>query len=260
MVGPEPLFGGSGSMAGHHLRVHGTDRVVELPHPAVTIVFQLGDPMTIGAGPGATRGRAVVVGVCGRPTVTESSGVVDCVELRLSPTSAFSLFGGMPMTELTAGPVDLDAVAGGRVGEVVERAATASTWPDRFDEVRSLLVALGDEGRDGGGGAAHAEPDAGVERAWALLARSGGTIPVNELCAATGWSPGRLRRRFQAQVGLTPKRAGRLIRFDRARRLLEAGMTPAETAAACGFFDQSHLHRDVGEFAGLTPSEVARRP
>ena len=39
------------------------------------------------------------------------------------------------------------------------------------------------------------------------------------------------------------------------RRLIEAGETIAETAAAAGFADQSHLHRHFQRGLGLTPGE-----
>jgi AraC-like DNA-binding protein len=53
-------------------------------------------------------------------------------------------------------------------------------------------------------------------------------------------------------IGLTPKVAARVIRFDRARRLL-VGRTGAEVAARCGYADQSHLVRGFIAFAGLSP-------
>jgi AraC-like DNA-binding protein len=44
-----------------------------------------------------------------------------------------------------------------------------------------------------------------------------------------------------------------------ARRLLEAGRTIAETAAATGFADQSHLHRHLRRGLGVTPLDYQRR-
>jgi transcriptional regulator GlxA family with amidase domain len=66
--------------------------------------------------------------------------------------------------------------------------------------------------------------------------------------------------RFRAQLGITPKHAARLVRFDHAAHLLAAGRPAAEVAAASGYADQSHLHRETREFAGLTPAAVAAAP
>jgi Helix-turn-helix domain len=72
--------------------------------------------------------------------------------------------------------------------------------------------------------------------------------------------PRRSRSRFRSQVGLTPKRAAQLVRFDHAAHLLAAGHSAARVAAETGYADQSHLHRDVMAFAGVTPIAVAVAP
>jgi methylphosphotriester-DNA--protein-cysteine methyltransferase len=65
---------------------------------------------------------------------------------------------------------------------------------------------------------------------------------------------------FRSQVGITPKRAAQLVRFDRAAHRLAAGQSIAEVALDTGYVDQSHLHRDVMAFAGVTPAAVAVAP
>jgi hypothetical protein len=54
---------------------------------------------------------------------------------------------------------------------------------------------------------------------------------VNRLVRMVGWSSRLLSQRFHAEFGLTPKAAARVVRFDRARRLLQrraaAGQPPA---------------------------------
>jgi AraC-like DNA-binding protein len=66
--------------------------------------------------------------------------------------------------------------------------------------------------------------------------------------------------RFESQIGLAPKRAAQLIRFDDAAHRLAAGHGAASVAVESGYFDQSHLHRDVVAFAGVTPSALAIAP
>src|SRR3546814_15621905 len=91
------------------------------------------------------------------------------------------------------------------------------------------------------------------------MTSSGGSIRVDGRAAEIGWSRKRLWSRFRSQIGLTPKRAAQLVRFDHAAHRLAAGHSPADVAAEGGYADQSHLHRDVVAFAGTTPSaEIGR--
>src|SRR5262249_15315371 len=87
-----------------------------------------------------------------------------------------------------------------------------------------------------------------------------GQVRVEQLAAETGWSRKRLWSRFRSQIGLTPKRAAQLIRFDHAAHRLAAGHGAALVAAESGYADQSHLHRDVRAFTGATPTAIAAAP
>ena len=51
--------------------------------------------------------------------------------------------------------------------------------------------------------------------------------------------------------------ASKLVRFDRAVHRLAAGHGAALVAADSGYADQSHLHREVMAFTGVTPAAVA---
>src|SRR5215472_10590012 len=66
--------------------------------------------------------------------------------------------------------------------------------------------------------------------------------------------------RFRSQIGLPRKRAAQLIRFDHAAHRLAAGHSAALVAADSGYADQSHLHRDVMTFTGVTPRAVSVAP
>ena len=87
-----------------------------------------------------------------------------------------------------------------------------------------------------------------------------GQVRVERLAAEVGWSRKRLWSRFRSQIGLTPKRAAQLIRFDHVAHRLAAGHSAALVAAESGYADQSHLHREVMAFAGVTPKAVTATP
>ena len=90
---------------------------------------------------------------------------------------------------------------------------------------------------------------------------TGGTLTVGALAAEVGWSRRHLGERFRAEIGLTPKAAGRVLRFERARRLLGRARRPglAEVAALSGYYDQAHLNREWRELAGCSPDDVDGR-
>jgi AraC-like DNA-binding protein len=78
---------------------------------------------------------------------------------------------------------------------------------------------------------------------------------VPRLAAEVGWSVRQLENCFREQIGLGPKAAARVLRLQRARRLLAAGRSQAETAAVCGYYDQAHLSGEFKAMTGCTPRE-----
>jgi len=67
-----------------------------------------------------------------------------------------------------------------------------------------------------------------------------------------------LLRRFRAETGLAPYEYVVSRRIEEARRLLAAGLPPAEVSVRAGFADQSHLNRHFRRIVGVTPGRFAR--
>ena len=67
-----------------------------------------------------------------------------------------------------------------------------------------------------------------------------------------GWSSRTLQRQCTAVFGYGPATLRRILRFRRAVRLLDDGAPPASVAAAAGYADQSHLHREVRDLTGMS--------
>ena len=193
--------------------------------------------------------RCVVGGLQASPALIAHDGHEEGVEIELTPLGSRAVL-GMPAGELWDMSVEVDDVRGGLGAELWERLQHAPTWPERFaacDEV--LLRRLAD-----------AEVAVELQHCWRQIVASHGTVRVGELADGTGYSRQHLAQRFRAEFGLGPKLATRLVRFSRAQSMLRS--TPpfvsiASVAAACGYYDQSHLVRDVHDLAGCTPSELA---
>jgi AraC-like DNA-binding protein len=84
---------------------------------------------------------------------------------------------------------------------------------------------------------------------------------IQDITDAISLSPRRFIEKFEAEVGLTPKRYCRLLRFQQAvTKAHRAGSLDwAELALDCGYFDQAHFIHEFREFSGITPSVYASR-
>ncbi len=65
-------------------------------------------------------------------------------------------------------------------------------------------------------------------------------------------------RAFKRELGLTPHAYVTDRRVREARKLLAVGISPADAAVQCGFYDQSHLNRVFKARIGVTPGAFAR--
>lgn len=86
---------------------------------------------------------------------------------------------------------------------------------------------------------------------------AGAASPVlEELIAATGLSRRQVERRCNALYGCPPKLLARKIRALRAAVAMASG----EGATVEGFYDQSHMIREVKHFTGVTPRQMREDP
>ncbi len=171
--------------------------------------------------------------------VTEHDGGMHGLQVSLAPWAAHMLL-RVPLHELAGTSVPLEELL---PGDLTERVGAQQAWDTRFAALdRELTRRL----------AGARLPDPGVLFAWERLLATHGTARVGALATELGWSRKRLSARFREQIGLTPKAAARLLRFERARTLAGT-MSWGELAFACGFADQPHLIAEFRAFTGLTP-------
>lgn len=79
---------------------------------------------------------------------------------------------------------------------------------------------------------------------------------VAAVAADAGWSTRTLQRHCTAVYGYGPAMLRRILRFRRALRLLDDGAATADAAAAAGFADQPHLHREVRALTGMSLAKL----
>lgn len=237
-------------MAGFRIHGDGPTRLRAIPHPAVTVAVSIGDHcFDVRDATGRTHSGSLVLGLAGN-AVPVHVQTIECVQVRLSPAVAPAIL-GFPLAELTGNIVALDDLWGRGATRLSEHLHETPTWHERFALIETTLsTRLRDDRR----------PDPEVAWAWRRLIAGRGRVRVERLAAEVGWSRQRLWSRFGTQIGLTPKRAAMLVRFDHAVHRLVRGHPPAQVAADSGYADQSHFHRDVHDFTGAPLGSAAGEP
>ncbi|MGH8974309.1 MAG: helix-turn-helix domain-containing protein [Acidimicrobiia bacterium] len=228
-----------------------------LPSRHLTIVLSLDRPLDIATMPDPATGGpasfwALAGGLHAAPVLIRHDGYQHGVHIELTPLGARSLL-GLPAGALASDVVDLGEFLGRRAVELTDRLHGAGTWTERFGIIDDVLIRAVSTARR----PPVAPPE--VSEAWRLLVASAGAVEVAALAGEVGWSRRHLAERFRSELGLPPKVAARVLRFERACRLLRSsppGRRPglAELAAECAYYDQAHLNRDWRELAGCSPT------
>jgi AraC-like DNA-binding protein len=212
---------------------------VEPAQPEPVLVISFGPTIDVDG----RRFRSFAGGLGDSWARTVHAGAQAGVQVRLDPFALRALLGAPLGGEVVA----LEDVLGAHALELEERLAEAPTWTARFallDDAFARRLAR-----------APTAP-ADVRWAWDRLRRAAGAVRIDDLARELGWSRRHFADRFKAQLGVTPKTAARLMRFDRARQRLRAGASLADVALDCGYYDQPHMNREFRQFAGCAPSQL----
>lgn len=62
-------------------------------------------------------------------------------------------------------------------------------------------------------------------------------------------------RLFKLHLNMTPHTYLLNVKINQSKKLLKEGMSLVSTALECGFYDQSHFHRNFVKFTATTPKE-----
>ena len=219
-----------------------------MPSASTDIVANLGPPMRLlrGEGPALIRG-ATVTGLTTAPMILGHPPVHEAVGVRLSPLGWRRVL-GLPPAAALDGVINLaDVLPSGR-DELTEACLAVEGQAARLQAALQWLR-----------GRLQLAPLAldPVAR-WAIeqIEITGGREPIGALQQRTGYSRAWLNRRFLDELGLTPKRYARLVRFRRALDLLTPERPLADLALSLGYHDQAHMHRDFRLIGETTPQAV----
>lgn len=259
LVGDYVGYDISGVAAGTHLG---------LPSGSLTFIVSIDAPLTqVDPATGSSEAFDVLLaGLHLRPTHIRHRGAMAGIQINFTPFAPRALF-GKPAAEFAHRSWDLIEVSRTVAVELHERVNTARTWVARFDAIDEVLLRTAAEAGPRPAlprGSAGPRPE--LLEAWRQIAAGHGGLPISLVADQIGWSRRHLNGVFSAEFGIGPKEAARVLRFDRARRMISASAgSLAEISVVCGYADQSHLNRDFRQLAETTPvrwlqdDPVARR-
>lgn len=187
----------------------------------------------------------VVTGASSSPVVEQAVRWGHGVTVGLTPAGVLALL-GVPMRELTDRSVPLGDLLGGRDASLAERLAALPSWTARFDALDTWLASR----------LRSSSEDPLVTAAWSRLQRGPTRSRVASVAVSLGVSRRRLETSFQRRIGLTPGTVARIARFQRAVDMIAVGTALPRVATDSGYADQPHLTREVGAFAGVTPTAL----
>ena len=216
-----------------------------LPDGCPEIVFNLADRFQRirEYGDIETQASVIVSGQIRSRILIRPTGRVSLFGVRFCPHGAIGLL-GVGMSSLTDHVVPLENVVGGLSSELEARIAEAATFEERIAIIEAALSTR------------RANGDLSIATGLTeMIGESGGQMSVRELVDCSGMGERRIERIFDKYVGLSPKVFSRIVRFRGVVRSIEAADSFGllDTALSFGYYDQSHMIHEFGEFAGTSP-------
>jgi AraC-like DNA-binding protein len=184
-----------------------------------------------------------VSGLHDAPAVVRQSADAFGLHVFIKPLGVRAIL-GVGGVEISSRVVNLSDIWGKLAEDLIGMLRACDTWQKRFAILdRTFALKLRPTVRQ-----------SEICWAWNRLAKTHGATPIQQLADEVGYSRRYFSDRFRDAIGVAPKSASRVFRFERACRLLiSRHLGLAEVAVACGYYDQAHLTREWYSLAGCSP-------
>jgi AraC-like DNA-binding protein len=226
----------------------------ELATTSGVLIYALGGPLEIVGADGKAimlrQGEGFAGAIADGTSISRGHGAQHGIHVFM-PLTALAAVVGTPLAQLANRVARLRDLIGPKADELGKRLVEAADEEARFDLLDDFLTRRFTD---------H-ERDDGMTR-WSMTRLAQASGPSSSALAdEIGWSRRHFARRFRDWTGFGPDRFRRIVRFERfvARLVGSPGDDLAGLAADGGYADQAHLHRDVRDFADLTPGELRSR-
>jgi len=219
-----------------------------MPDGCVELIFNLADPFKryhandqIEIQP-----QTLLAGQMQRYAMIEPAGRVKLFGIRFHPGGAYP-FLQFPLNELAEQIVNFENISSRPGRELAEKIQAARSLRERLKIIEATFLARLDS---------RYETENAVNAVINLLVRRDGLMTIERLQKMTGISERQLERKFQTQVGLTPKFFCRILRFQKVFKAVtqQQRVNWSYIASECGYYDQAHFIHDFKKFSGQNPS------
>lgn len=200
-------------------------------------------------------GVAAVAGLRSHYVVVDTARVSSVMGVVFRPGAARA-FLATPAVEFCDQAIQLDLVWGWRsADQLLERVREARTAEARLSIVEEALVDRMQTFRK-----RHLPMGSKLNYALHAFGSAPHIRTVADVSREIGWSRRWLSHAFAEQVGITPKRYCRLVRFQKVVRKIasQRSVDWASMALAGGFCDQTHLIHEFRAFSGLSPETILK--
>lgn len=224
-----------------------------LPSSNIDLIISLGRSIELIQMPNSLQGpspfAALVSGLRDVPAMVRRSDEAFGLHVFIKPLGLRAIL-GVGSAEISSSVVHLSDIWGTRTGDLIEMLRAAGTWQQRFAILDQAFCSKLNP----------IKPQSEISWAWKRLIRTHGAVSIRQLADEVGYSRRYFSERFRDAIGVTPKSAARVLRFERACRLIvDKQLSLAYIATACGYFDQPHLTREWYALAGCSPKAWIRR-
>jgi len=227
---------------------HQKQRIV--PDGTIEMAFILGDDIKryVSDDEFIIQPRAMVLGQITTPFFIEPLGYVNTFAIRFYPHSFASLT-STPIKNLVNTETPLAELFGEKTADDLTQAIVqAKDTPSRIAVTEAFLKSKLNEQQ---------VVDNIIQTTIDALIASSGNTPIAAITKQDPAQRRRLERKFQQQVGISPKQLGKVIRLQQALTMLLNNKDDKlmDIAYASKYYDQAHFIRDFKEFTGVSPKE-----
>ncbi|MCB9163551.1 MAG: AraC family transcriptional regulator [Flavobacteriales bacterium] len=181
--------------------------------------------------------------------VATSDGPVRCLMVNFYPSAFHRLFGGS-VGRFNGLMVPPEQVLGTDAAMLYSRLRATREPLVALDAVKDHLVRLVAEKAS--------EPPSVIAQLERYIRDRQGMVMVHKLALLAGLSERQLQRRFREEIGLSPKAFCSVVRFNQVySEMKRRNKLDLDVAIAYGYFDESHMLKDLSHFLGRSPKRFA---